>query len=764
MKTVALEISILTRFFFIAATILTSFSCELTLAQSEPASNQSPPITPRPRIGLALGGGGAKGAGHIGVLQVLEDLRIPIDCIAGTSMGALVGATFATGRRPDDIENAVIGIDWSQTVGGRGRRDRMPIDRKLDSVDHLNSLEFGIRNGKFSAPAGFIKTQDIEGEIWNLVSSARTIQDFDDLPIPFRAIATDMVAGEMVVLDGGDLAVAMRASMAIPGAFAPVRIDNKVLADGGMMRNLPVDVVRELCADVVIAVWMTNPMPQADDIASAFALTSRSLIVMVEANERIQIQSLAESDVGIEVGMGDIGTVDFLQIAEAIELGKSAAEASREALLQHAVSEQEYLAWQESTGRKPEAAYNFSEIRIEGNDRVNTKYIHSSIKIEDLLGAPVNTQDIAANAERIYALGDFERVSYRIVGTEEQPVLEFNTVEKTWGPDYFRFDYGLASHGDSDLKAIIRADHERTWVNSRGGRWHNGLQIGQQTSLKTNFYQPLDAKQRYFVEPIAAFEQDREDFYDDGDRVAQYFIRQLYAQFDIGVNLGNRAQLRLGLRHGWEEAELDTGTPGLPELDRRANTNLQLRAIYDTRNSTGLPTRGTLVHARYVHSEMWFGSDLNYELLEGAVTKSFGLGNNALTLLAGGGSTLSGELPITQQIQLGGIRTFPGLRPGELRGDEYWFAASKFFWRLSETESLFGHELYAGFRLQAGEVGGRFDGIDEGMLLGISASIGGDTPIGVFTVSLGYVDNGSFRLQFSLGRPINEGSLLDALH
>ena len=718
----------------------------------------------RPRIGLALGGGGAKGAAHVGVLQVLEELRIPIDCIAGTSMGALVGGTLATGRMPDDIENAVIGIDWSQTVGGQGRRDRMPIDRKLESVNHLNSLEFGLGDDGFRAPAGLIQTQDIEGELWNLVAAGQSIHDFDDLPIPFRAIATDMVAGEMVVLDSGDLAVAMRASMAIPGAFAPVRIDDKVLADGGMMRNIPVDVVRELCADVVIAVWMTNPIPEPDDVTSAFALSSRSLLVMVEANERIQIQSLGESDVGIEVRMGDIGSADFLRVADAIELGKSAAEANREALLQHSVSEQEYLAWQETTGRTPEVAYQFSEVRIEGNDRVNTEYINSSIKMEDLLGASADTRAIAANAERIYALGDFERVSYRIVGTEEQPVLEFNTTEKSWGPNFFRFDYGLTSHGDSDLKAIIRADHERTWVNTRGGRWHNALQLGQQSLLTTSFYQPLDTRQRFFVAPIASFEQDREDFYLDGERVAQYSFRQLYAQLDVGVNLGNRAQLRLGLRHGWEEARLDTGSPDFPELDRRADTNLQLRAIYDTRNSTGMPTRGTLVHVHYVHSEEWFGSDLKYKLLEGAITKSFSLNNNALTLLAGGGSKLSGELPITQQIRLGGIRTFPGLRPGELRGDEYWFAASRFFWRLSDSESLFGHELYAGLRLQAGEVYERFDEIDDGTLLGISASIGGNTPIGAFTLSLGYVDNGSFRIQFALGRPVDEGSLLDALH
>ncbi len=756
--------AIFTRLPVIAATTLLTLSSGLVAAQSEPAAEDSPAVSDRPRIGLALGGGGAKGAAHVGVLQVLEELRIPIDCIAGTSMGALVGATLATGRTPDEIENAVNGIDWSQAVGGQGRRDRMPIARKLDSGNHLNSLEFGFSDGKFRAPAGFLQTQDIEGEIWKLVSSAQAIQDFDDLPIPFRAVATDMVAGEMVVLDSGDLAVAMRASMAIPGAFSPMKIDGKVLADGGMMRNLPVDVVRELCADVVIAVWMTNPAPEADDVASVFALSGRSLLVMIEANEKLQIESLVESDVGIEVRMGDIGSADFLQVAEAIKLGRSAAEASREALRQHSVSEQDYLAWQETTGRMPEPAYHFSEIRIVGNDQVNTEYIHSNIRMADLLDASVTTHDIAANAERIYALGDFERVTTRIIGTKDQQVLEFNTAEKSWGPNFVRFDYGLASHGDSDLKALIRADHERTWVNDQGGRWHNALQFGQQSSLTTNFYQPIDAKQRYFVEPIASFEQEREDFYLDGDRAAQYFIRQLYAQIDLGVNFGNRAQLRLGLRHGWEEAQLDTGTPDLPELDRRAVTSLQLGAVYDTRNTSSLATRGTLLHARYVQSEEWFGSDLRYKLLEGVVTKSFSINDNALTLMLGGGSTLSGNLPITQQIQLGGIRTFPGLRPSELRGDQYWFAASRYFWRLSDTKSLFGHELYAGLRLQAGEVEGRFDEIDDGTLLGISASIGGNTPIGAFTMSLGYVDNGSFRFQFSLGRPIDEGSLLDTLH
>lgn len=717
----------------------------------------------RPRIGLALGGGGAKGAAHVGVLQVLEELRIPIDCVAGTSMGALIGATFAAGKAPDDIERAVVGIDWTQTVGGQQLRDRMPIGRKLAEVTYSNSLEFGLGNGRLRTPAGFIQTQDIEDEIWGLVSTAQSVRNFDDLPIPFRAIATDMIAGEMVVLDSGDLSVAMRASMALPGAFSPIEVEGKVLADGGMMRNLPVDVARDLCADVVIAVWMSSPPPDPGDVTSALSLFGRSFDVMIGANQKAQIATLTAADIGIEVPMGDIETGDFLRVADAVALGKSAANANRAVLSRYSVSEPEYLAWQESTGHRPTEIYRFEDIRILGNERVSSEYILSSVTAA-VPGAGVSVRDIAEGAEQIYALGDFERVSYRLTGPVGQQVLEYTTAEKSWGPNFFRFDLGLAAHGDSDLQAILRADHDRTWINSKGGRWHNAVQIGQQTVLTTDFYQPIDTKQRFFVQPSASFENDFEDVYLDHDRVARYLIRQLYGQLDFGLNLGTSAQFRLGLRHGWEEADLDTGLPGLPELARQSDTNLQLRAIYDTRNSVALPTRGSLLHARYIRSLSWFGSDLDYDLLEGVALHSWNLNGNSLSFIAGGGVTLSGELPVTQTIELGGIRTFPGLRPGELRGSEYWFAGTNYYWRLADIQPLFGQALYAGLRLQAGQVNGRFDQIREGALVGISGSLSGKFPIGAFLLSLGYVDNGSLRLQFTLGRPVSEGSMLDDIH
>jgi NTE family protein len=284
--------------------VFSVFGWALLLLASGPVVAETDSVGSRPRIGLVLGGGGAKGGAHIGVLQVLEELRIPIDCVAGTSMGALVGATFAAGVSPEAIERQVLAVDWSATVGGTGNRDQMSIRRKMESVGYTNSLDLGIQDGTRRGQGGVLDTQSIDNLLRILVAGARNVDNFDALPIPFRAVATDMVAGEMVVLRDGDLAVAMRASMAVPGAFTPVIVGDQMLADGVQMRNLPVDIARELCGDVIIAVSLETPPPSAEDLKFSLALAGRSLEVMIDANSRAQWATLTEQDVGIAVQMG----------------------------------------------------------------------------------------------------------------------------------------------------------------------------------------------------------------------------------------------------------------------------------------------------------------------------------------------------------------------------------------------------------------------------------------------------------------------------
>jgi NTE family protein len=716
----------------------------------------------RPRIGLVLGGGGAKGAAHIGVLRVLDEMHIPVDCVTGTSMGALVGGTFASGLPPEQIEKAVLAINWSRTVGTEGLRDRTPIHRKLAGITYTNSLDLGIKDGSLTTASGLLKTQDIEDVIRGLVANARYTNDFDDLPIPFRAVATDMLAGEMVVLDSGDLSVAMRASMAVPGAFSPVVLGERVLSDGGMMRNLPVDIARNLCADVVIAVSLASPPPKAADFSSALTLAGRSLDVMIDANQKSQIATLTDRDVSIVVPMGDIGSAAFDRVPDAVPLGREAALKMKDQLSRLALPEDQYLAWRESVTREGAKPTRLAGVEIKGLTRVNPEYVR--LQLKDLKpGTEVTREQVIEDTGRIFALGDFERVAYTFTGPADARTLEISALEKSWGPDFVRFDLGLAGDVGGGLEALLRLEHNRTWINALGGEWHSALQVGEQWLLETDLYQPIDVTQRYFVQPLARYERTFENIYDDGDRVARYILSELYGQVDAGVNLSNRAQFRLGVRSGWLKAELDTGPTVLPENDRENDSSLQMRLVYDTRNSVALPTSGTFMNARLVSSGSWLGGEQDYGLAEGVITKSFPFRGDALSLILGGGDKLSGTLPPTQEFQLGGIRTFPGLQRGELRGESYWFAGTSYYFKLADIQSLFNQALYAGLRLQAGRVGDRIDNVSDGALYGISGSIGGRSPVGPFLLSLGYVDSGSLQLQFAIGRPIAEGSILDEI-
>jgi NTE family protein len=379
-------------------------------------------------------------------------------------------------------------------------------------------------------------------------------------------------------------------------------------------------------------------------------------------------------------------------------------------------------------------------------------------------GESVNNTENAADVERVYALGDYERVENSLSDEADSQVLEIAPVEKPWGPNFFRFDLGLAAYEGGDMFAILRLDHDLTWINSRGGRWHNALQLGRQTVATTDFYQPIDTRQRFFVQPIVLFDENLDDIYFDGDRVARYDTREAYGQVDFGVNFGTRAQVRVGIRKGWYDAQIDTGVPVLPEIDKTDDSSVQWRITYDTRDSVALPTSGSFMAIRYARSDDFFGGDEDYSVWESVFTKAFRVrGGNSLNFVVGGANEVDGDLPITQQIELGGIRTFPGLRSGELRGDSYWFVGTEYGWRVAELSPLSGRAIYAGLRLQAGEMRDRFDGTPEEVLYGIAGSLSGRTPLGPILVSLGYVDNGSWQLQFTVGRPVAEGSLLDAI-
>ncbi len=716
------------------------------------------PAPGRPRIGLVLAGGGAKGGAHVGVLKVLEELRVPVSCIAGTSMGALVGAGYASGIPAAQLQEFLLGIEWASVVGGLGQRDLEPIEQKRAGVTYSNDFELGLKDRRVVVPGGLVNTSSIEDLLRSYVAQARMQSSFDRLPIPFRAVATDMVTGEMVVIDRGDLATAMRASMAIPGAFAPVITDEYILADGGMVRNIPVDVARELCADVVIVVNLVEPPAQREKLQSATQLMSRSMDVMLQANETLQLQTLTDRDVRIDVFMGDIGTADFERVPETIPLGEAAAREAAARLKPLALPEAEYLVWRREVTASQKVEARLAGVRYEGLERVNPEFLAEKSQVS--AGHVVDTAKISAEAQRMSALKDFDSIEYRLEGDPSNPTLVWIPHEKRIGPDFLKFDLGMYASEGGDIAFALYGKHRRTWLNSRGGEWRNEVQLGSENLVATSLYQPLDVGQRFFVEPRLAWIRNWEYVFLDGDRIARYRLNDVGGSLDTGMNLGNWSQLRVGYLYTHRKVDVNTGSLLLPEVERD-DAGLTASFTFDNRDTPFNATRGGAAAIEYFRSEDSLGADTDWERLEIGLGLALPVRNDVIWMTLAGGSDLSSELPADRTFRIGGPGSFPGFELGEIRSDEYWTASGSYLWKIKDIQTIRGRALYAGLRLQAGQTYERVDSIEEDMMYGGSLYLTGRTAVGPLTVGFGATSTESYSVWLAIGRPIGHGTILE---
>jgi len=759
---------------------LAPFGALLTLAAAAPASAQapadaqasapvdSPPrparaVTPadrthatRPRIGLVLAGGGAKGGAHIGVLKVLEELHVPIDCIAGTSMGALVGGGYASGLPAAEIERFVRAVDWKAVVGRVGQREREPIEQRRNSDEASAVAELSVSKDGVMLPAGLVDAAGIEDLLRSYVAEARLEPDFDLLPIPFRAVATDMVKGQMVVLNKGDLATAMRASMAIPGAFAPVVSKPYVLSDGFLVRNIPVDVARQTCADVVIVVKLTAPTAQPDQLRTAPQLVSRTMDVMVEANENVQLQTLTDRDVRIDVPMGDISAADFQRTVDAIPLGEAAARAVADQLSRYSVSPQEYAAWRANVTRPQGLEVRVASVRFEGLHYVNPDYLRTLTKVH--AGDTVDTARISQDALRLGALEELDSVEYRLLGDPDHPDLVWVPTERAAGRNFIRPSLGVYADGGGDLALIVGMQHVARWLNPYGGQWRNTLSLGYDSGVITSFYQPLDVAQDVFIEPKLTLQRTLQPLYNDGNRIADYKFIDLGGEFDVGAQVGRDGQLRAGYFNDKRRIVIDTGIELFPEQTTR-DAGIIATALYDSRNESAFSTKGLAAELDYTRANAGMGGDRNWETLEGGLRMAVPIGRDLMWATAAGGTDLSSDLPPDRAFALGGM-TFPGYQLAELRVRRYWTASGSFLWRLADVMPIQNKALYGGFALQAGRLYGRVDPVPDNTVYGGSAYLGAQTPIGALTLGGGWA-TGSWSAWISIGRPIGNGSILD---
>jgi len=720
----------------------------------------APAPAERPRVGLVLAGGGAKGGAHIGALKVLEELHVPIDCIAGTSIGALVGAGYATGQPAAEIEKFVTGIDWASVIGGVGRRTLEPAEQKRLALDAGSRVEVGLIDGKVVTPSGLADASSIDDLLRGYVARSRTVADFDRLPIPFRAVATDMVTGNMVVLQSGDIATAMRASMAIPGAFSPVVLDPYILSDGGMVRNIPIDVARDTCADVVVVVNLVEPPPNREKLVQAQQLLSRSMDVMFEVNEKAQLATLTDRDILIEVPMGDISTGDFERLPETIPLGEAAAHKVADRLAELAVPPERYAAWRAQITVSQSVEAKVADVRVEGLEFVNPEYLRTMMDVD--AGDAIEINDISKDARKLAALDELDTVSYRLEGPPESSTLVWEPKEISLGQSVLRPAIGLFADGGGDFKFILGAQHVHYWVNELGAQWRNRLQIGDETVLSTSFYQPLDVPQKFFVEPELLGQRLVEDLYIDGDRRATYEFVDVGGGVDFGWNMSRYGQLRLGYLYDQRKTRIDTGPDTLPAVDD-ADAGLTLAARYDSRDIATFATEGLAAAVRYDKMDDSLGSDRNWERLEVAIRKAIPIGRNKLTWLGlAGGTDLDSGLPPDRLFSLGGPRVLPAFQHDELRVREYWVAESSFLRQLKVLSPVKNQAIYGGLGLQAVGIYDRldFDGDDKEEIYNAYVFLAGPTALGTFTVGAGFAE-GESNFWVAIGKPITTGTILD---
>ena len=700
----------------------------------------------RPKIGLALSGGGARGAAHIGVLKVLEENRIPIDYIAGTSMGAIVGGLYASGMSPDELETLISRIDWLDAFIERIPRTDRSFRRKRDDDYYLVRHKPGLSGDGFRFPSGLLDGQKIDLLLKKLALPVVDVRDFDDLAIPFRAVATDLATGETVVLDHGDLALAMRASMSIPAVFAPREIDGTLLVDGGVSCNLPIDVVRRMGADIVIAVDIATPLLERERLQSVLAVTDQITTILTRRDADRQIGALTGEDVLITPDLGDIATASFDRAGEAIPIGERATEARREELSRLSVPPEEYRRLIAARRRRVEPPV-IDEVRIVNRSRLADGVVAAKLHAES--GTPLDVARLEKDLEQLYGLELFESVYYDITREAERAVLTITVREASWGPNYLQF--GMAVFEDFEGPNFnLAAAYTRTAVNRLGGEWRTHVQIGQEPGVMTEFYQPLERSLHTFVHLQGSFVELSDNLFDsDGNKLSEFGVRRRGIGAAGGRELGTWGEIRAGILREAGEMTIQVGDPRASGAD--FNTGEAFAQLFvDELDNVNFPRSGGDLRLRAVAGLEELGSDRSYE--QGIAEGSFALTLGRYTGLFGGliASTRESDAPNQSQFRLGGFGRLSGLQQNELMGQHAALLSGVFFRRIGDFSLL---SLFGGLSFEYGNVFQRRSDIRfDGGVAGGSVFLGLDTMLGPAYLAYGLAEGGRRNFYLILGQ------------
>jgi len=734
--------------------LISSLSSFTALAQG---SGDIPSTTiTRPKTCLVLGGGGARGGAHVGVLKILERERIPIDCIVGTSMGAIVGGLYASGYSADEIQHILDGVDWNAELRDKPPRSDRGMRRKEDDLRLLGGIELGIHDGRFAFPRGVIQGQRLELLLRKLLLPVVTVQDFDDLPIPFRAIATDIVKGEKVVFGEGDLATAIRASMSVPGVFAPVTVNGRLLVDGGVLDNVPVDEARRLGAQRLIVSRVGSPLKTEEGLTSPLAITEQMSSILMQREVNAQLATLGEQDLLLTPDLGDIASEQFNRAPEAVAPGQRAAEQALPQLQRYAVDEASYAAFnaRHRTPRFDLPVVQFVDVDASGTG--TSTFVQQ--RMEPLTGKPLDVAAVEQSLATLYGEGRYEKIGWTPVQRDDTWGLRVSPVDKAWGPDFLHLSLRVSDDFDGASAYQFIAELTRTGLSEAGAEARVRAAIGQETQLFLEYFHPLGARAHHALSTYLQYRATNRDISIAEGDLGDYRYFQAYGGFRWAYSPHRDWELAGFFERGHERVRFELGDP---DLSGRYHANLgslgvQLR--HDSIDSSTFPTQGHRASLTYQRYDDALGSSVDSAVTRLQWDGAWSWKEHRWVAGVRASTSSGSDALLATYGFLGGLGNLSGYPEQSIFAPHTALMRLVYYRRVLHTDSLLNVPLYVG---GSAEYGGFWLNRDsaslDSMMPAGSVFVGADSPLGPIFVGWGRAEGGrdSFYLTF--------GSLLRTL-
>ena len=714
------------------------------------AQTAQPP--PRPKVGLALGGGVARGIAHIGVIEWLEEHHVPVDLIAGTSAGGLVGGAYATGMTPAELRALMTSVDWDAMFQSDAPYALRDFRRKEDAREYPGPIEFGLRKG-FRVPGSIGASEQIDLFLSWLSRRYFDIGSFDDLPIPFRCVATDLIAEEPVILRDGPLAEAMRATMAVPGLFAPVMRDGRMLTDGGVINNVPADVVRAMGADIVIAVDVGVSTPLEPGFDSAITVVSRTTDVLSDRNAA---EAMKAADILIKPDVKGIDAMDWRRSGEIADLGYRAAEAvPRLASLSiDDAAWATYVAARNAKRRTQEPVptiMSVSGVPAEEQAIIRDRLVHH-------LGHPLDGDVLGRDLTAITGSARYDTVTYQLVRQPQGTELAIKVTPKSYGPPFLRFTLDVTNAGTTTLAVGVRGRLTAFDVAGRGSEARLDAMVGTGFSLATELYRPL-GKSRVFVAPRAGLQGSDQETFLAPRRPEDYRVNRGFAGADVGVSLSRNSEWRLGYTYGGATASVKTSDTGLPRFTGRESM-VRTSFTYDGQDAAFVPSQGVRIEATLLRILEGIEPDTGTPAGRDTSRRTVGkITASAFTPVwkrhlvmwgFSGGTSFGTSAGSYYDFALGGPTRLRAFEIGEFRGPNFLLGTAAYLHNLGRLPDFMGGQIYVTGAL---ETGCTFTELASARLRTVlSAGLIIDTLLGPVSLSAGLSLDGHFRFYANVGR------------